>query len=390
MPEVGLFWLLLPVAAGSGWLARARSERASRRAVSRLTTHYFRGLNYLLNEQQDKAIDVFLEIAEVDSDTIETQLALGNLFRRRGEADRAIRIHQNLIARPGLDPEQRTQALLELGEDYMRAGLLDRAENLFAELVELDTHTPAALRHLLSIYQQEQDWRQAIATAEELERATGQPMGGVIAHYYCELAESARRDEGDTETVDRWLSQAEAADSNCVRASIMRGQLAMARGDHEGAISAFRRVADQDMDYVSEIVEPLKRCYAASRAPERAEATLRELARRSRGVSPLLALAEVLRRREGEEAAGELVIEQLRQRPSVRGLDYLIGLSMGHADREVRDNLQLLRDLTRELLSDIPAYRCGQCGFGSKTLYWQCPSCKTWSSIKPIQGVAGE
>jgi len=159
MSEIGAFWLLLPVAAGLSWyFARRGSERVSGQQVDRLRANYFRGLNYLLNEQPDKAIEVFLQIAEVDSDTVETHLALGNLFRRRGEVDRAIRVHQNLIARPTLAPEQKTAALLELGEDYMRAGLLDRAETLFSDLVGIDVRAASALRHLISIYQQERDW----------------------------------------------------------------------------------------------------------------------------------------------------------------------------------------------------------------------------------------
>ena len=162
--------LLLPVALYLGWwLARSLERRSSRRSRQLLSNQYFQGLNYLLNEQPDKAIEVFLELADVNQDTVETHMALGNLFRRRGEVDRAIRFHQNIIAKPGLEPEQRTQALLELGEDYMKAGLLDRAERLFAELIEGDAHTPGALHSLLDIYQQERDWEKALEQAQRLE-----------------------------------------------------------------------------------------------------------------------------------------------------------------------------------------------------------------------------
>ena len=184
IPEVGLFWLLLPLAAGASWWAARRGiARVSGAQVDRLRSTYFRGLNYLLNEQPDKAIEVFLQIAEVDSNTIETHLALGNLFRRRGEVDRAIRVHQNLVARPTLNAEQKTSALLELGEDYMRAGLLDRAETLFTDLVGIDARAPSALRHLISIYQQERDWHKAIDHARRLEQATGESQGRMIAQY---------------------------------------------------------------------------------------------------------------------------------------------------------------------------------------------------------------
>ena len=182
--------LLLPVAVYSGWwLARSLDKRSSRKRTQLFSNQYFQGLNYLLNEQPDKAIQVFLELAEVNQDTVETHMALGSLFRRRGEVDRAIRGHQNIIAKPGLEPQQRTQALLELGEDYMRAGLLDRAERLFSELIESDAQTPSALRSLLEIYQQEKDWEKALEQAQRLEQVKGEHMGDVMAQFCCEMAD---------------------------------------------------------------------------------------------------------------------------------------------------------------------------------------------------------
>ncbi|HVJ61125.1 MAG TPA: tetratricopeptide repeat protein, partial [Tahibacter sp.] len=181
MNPLYLLFLLLPVAAFSGWyVARRSSARTSGERVSELSSSYFRGLNYLLNEQQDKAIEVFVRLAEVNRDTVETHLALGNLFRRRGEVDRAIRLHQNLVARPDLSDAMKTVALLELGEDYMRAGLLDRAETLFSDLVAMKAHAPSALKHLIAIYQHERDWGKAIAHAERFEEMTGESQAPVI------------------------------------------------------------------------------------------------------------------------------------------------------------------------------------------------------------------
>ena len=188
-----LLLLLLPVAAASGWLAARRSARKEQKAcVGETGPVYFRGLNHLLNEEPDKAIDAFVEMLEVDSDTVETHLALGNLFRRRGEVERAIRIHQNLIARPALTREQRAQALLELGQDYMRAGLLDRAENLFREPKETKLHVKPALGHLLVIYEKESDWQSCLDTADQLESISGEKLGLQKSHYHCELAVIAK------------------------------------------------------------------------------------------------------------------------------------------------------------------------------------------------------
>jgi lipopolysaccharide biosynthesis regulator YciM len=388
--ELGLFWLLLPAAAAVSWyVARRGSERVSGAQVDRLRANYFRGLNYLLNEQADKAIEVFLQIAEVDSDTVETHLALGNLFRRRGEVDRAIRVHQNLIARPTLSAEQKTSALLELGEDYMRAGLLDRAETLFTDLVGIDARAPSALRHLISIYQQERDWHKAIDHARRLESAIGESQGRLIAQYYCELAEYARS-RRDVEAARRHLGEAFACEANCVRGLIIAGRMALDASDLEGAVRAFERVVDQDIDFVPEILGPVLSCYERLNEIERAKQFLRGLSERYEGISPVLALARIVEREEGERAAAEFLTDQLRARPSVRGLTALLELGLQSAQAGAREQLLILSELTRKLLEGKAAYRCTRCGFGARAHHWQCPSCKSWGTVKPIHGVAGD
>ncbi|MDX1606358.1 MAG: lipopolysaccharide assembly protein LapB [Candidatus Competibacterales bacterium] len=389
MAEVGLFWLLLPLAALSGWYFKGRSMRHSKRRRDQFTTNYFRGLNYLLNEQPDKAIEVFMKIAEVDSNTVETHLALGSLFRRRGEVDRAIGVHQNLISRAGLSSGQRTQALLELGEDYMRAGLLDRAEKLFTELIEIEAHTPSALRHLIAIYQQEKDWTQSIEHAKRLERVSGKDMSPVIAQFYCEIAaEALENDRVDVARSD--LMRALRTDAKCVRASLMQGQIEFDAGDYDKAIKALQRVEDQDLDYVPEVLEPLMESFQAAGRQDDCEAYLRHIITKYRGISPVLALAEQIEQREGRKPAAEFMGQQLKIRPSVRGLDYLIGLNLSESEGDARENLLILRELTSRLLQGKAIYRCNNCGFGARSHHWQCPSCKLWNSVKPIHGVSGE
>jgi lipopolysaccharide biosynthesis regulator YciM len=382
--------LLLPLAALSGWyVGRRSSERSRRVGVSELSSSYFRGLNYLLNEQPDKAIEVFLQLAEFNRDTVETHLALGNLFRRRGEVDRAIRVHQHLIARPNLSNEEKTIALLELGEDYMRAGLLDRAETLFSDLVAMDAHVPSALRHLISIYQHEKDWGKAIDHARRLERISGESEGPIIAQFYCELAELARAAR-NFEAAQRHLDHAFESQPECVRASIILGHLEAQQGHLEAAAQAFERVATLDVDYVPEILPPLLDCYARLQQMQRAERFLVDIIERSQGVSPVIALAKLYASTRGEAAAVEFMTRQLRQRPSVRGLMSLIDASLANARGEARENLLILRDLTHKLIEGQAMYRCNKCGFGAKAHHWQCPSCKTWCSVRPIHGVAGE
>ncbi len=390
MAEANLFWLLLPVAAASGWVAHALAKRRQESlSLKQFSTSYFRGLNYLLNEQPDKAIEVFLKIAEVDRDTVETHLALGNLFRRRGEVDRAIRFHQNLVSREGLSHEQRTQAVLELGEDFMRAGLLDRAEKLFVDLLEMKEHRPEALRHLISIYQQERDWDKSIEHARTLQEVSGENMRPVIAQFFCEIAQ-AMWDGGNLQSARNQLRRALNVDPGCVRASILEGHIDVQEGQCEQAIAAYRRVAEQDLDYIPDILEPILRCYDAADRQEEARQFLGEVIERYRGVSPVIALAELILGEQGRQPAAEFISDQLRKRPSVRGLAYLIGLNLHDTEGQQRDNLLILQDLTSKLLEGKPVYRCNQCGFGTRSLHWHCPSCKRWNSVKPIHGVAGE
>jgi lipopolysaccharide assembly protein B len=382
--------MLLPVAALSGWiLGRRNSERSRRAGVSELSSSYFRGLNYLLNEQPDKAIEVFLKLAEFNRDTVETHLALGNLFRRRGEVDRAIRVHQHLIARPNLSNEEKTVALLELGEDYMRAGLLDRAETLFTDLIAMDAQVPSALKHLISIYQHEKDWDKAIDHARRIEKISGESQGPVIAQFYCELAEQARAVRNFAEA-RAYLDQAFESQPECVRAYIVLGHLEMQEGRLGAASEAFERVATLDVDFVPEVLAPLLDCYARLQQMERAEKFLLDAIERSQGVSPVIALARMYASTRGEQAAIEFLTRQLRQRPSVRGLMSLIGATLHKSQGEARENLLILQDLTRKLIEGQAMYRCSRCGFGAKAHHWQCPSCKTWGSVRPIHGVAGE
>jgi len=390
MNPLYLLAALIPVAFVLGWLASRRlGARRSGAEVSELSSDYFRGLNYLLNEEQDKAIEVFLKLAEYNRDTVETHLALGNLFRRRGEVDRAIRLHQHLVSRQGLSDAMKTVALLELGEDYMRAGLLDRAEVLFADLVAMDAHAPSALRHLIAIYQHERDWHKAIEHARRLEVMTGDDEASMIAQFYCELAERSRQ-HGARAEAREYLRQAFECQPDCVRAFMLIGRLHAEDGRYNDAVATYESAVDADIGFTPEILPPLLNAYARSQQMERAEAFLRDLLERYHGVSPVLALTQIYRQRDGERVAIDFLTGQLRQRPSVRGLMTLIDATMDKVEGEPRENFLILRDLTRKLLEGQAMYRCSRCGFGAKAHHWQCPSCKSWSTIRPIHGVASE
>lgn len=380
------FFLLLPLAALSGWVIGRRGGKLhSDTQVSRLSTTYFRGLNYLLNEQPDKAIELFLHIAELDKETFETQVALGHLFRRRGEVDRAIRLHQALVQRPGLSDQQRVQALLALGEDYMKSGLLDRAETVFSELVELDL-SPLALKHLIGIYQAERDWAKAIENAQRFEQATGEPMGKLIANFECELAERHRA-AGDIAAARAAVARAYEADSDSVRAGMLEGRMEFDAGNHVAAIRSFERVARTDPDYLPEVLPSLLECYERVGDRSGARKFLAEMCEHYRGIAPVLALTRMIEKEDGVAAARAYLAKELRGRPSVRGEAALIDLTLAEQS-DAATTLVDLKHITDQLLVRNPSYRCTRCGFGARSHHWQCPSCKEWGSVKPLLNYA--
>jgi lipopolysaccharide assembly protein B len=389
--ELNIFWLfLLPVAALSGWWIgrRATSPRDSR-SLKAIHPEYFKGLNFVLNEQPDKAIEVFIRMLEVDSETVETHLALGNLFRRRGEVDRAIRIHQNLIARPTLNREQRAHALLELGMDYMRSGLLDRAEGLFLELVDLNLHLTQAYTQLLDIYQQEKDWVNAITIARKLEVISGNPLNPIIAQFYCEGASSALQ-EGNIRVAKDQIRRAMSFDQNCVRASLIEASMYTQTGKIKQAIKSYKRVESQNSDYITEIIEPLYSCYRQLDRVDEFVEYLRMLVNIYGGISSLLMLTALISEREGENAAIRFISDELKNRPTVKGVDKLIEFALSRSEGETHEHLKTIKELTGQLIEGRPMYKCNSCGFDAKLLHWQCPGCKNWDTVKPVFGVAGE
>jgi len=381
------FFLCLPLAALTGWvIGRRGGQRHGESQVSRLSSTYFRGLNYLLSEQPDKAIELFLHIAELDKETFETQVALGHLFRRRGEVDRAIRLHQGLVQRHDLSDAQRVQALLALGEDYMKSGLLDRAETVFSDLAKIDQRVPQALKHLISIYQAERDWEKAIDNAARYEEVTGEPMGKLIGQFECELAER-HRSAGDADGARRCVARAYEADATSVRAGILEGRIESAAGNDEAAIRAFERAARHDPEFLPEFMPALLACYERVGDLSGARTFLAEMTEHYRGIAPVLAVTHLLEAQDGITEARQYLSTQLKDRPSVRGEAALIDLTLaGGGDAGV--TLNDLKHITDQLLVRNPSYRCTRCGFGARTHHWQCPSCKEWGTVKPLLNYA--
>ncbi len=380
--SIWVYFFLFLLAAALGFaFARYTGRSKERPKPARLSSDYFRGLNFLLNEQPDKAIEIFVKMVEVDNETVETHFALGNLFRRRGEVDRAIRIHQNIIARPNLDKIQRDQALFALGEDYMRAGLFDRSEKLFEQLAEKSTHRGQALEKLVRIYEQQKDWRQAITAHQKLDAFSVQPQNN-IAHYYCEMADVARRDN-DVKQARQYLRRAQAADAQTVRGALMRAGIALEMSDYKIAVRLYRRVIEQNQAFVSEVALKLMRSFEGSDNVEGFEKLLETLIRKYPEIVADVAYAVVLHDEFQSRVAFQCLKDYIQSNNTLKdlleALDATASLDLSD-DRVVKR----IRRILKRLVEKHSKYRCRQCGFSAQVLYWQCPSCKSWDTIRPV------
>ncbi len=372
-------------------LNKFKIERKSLKRLEKLNHSYFKGLNYLLNDDSERAIDVFIQLAKTSTETFEPQLALGNLYRRKGEVDKAIKLHQSLISQPNLPEIYRTKALLAMGKDYMSAGLLDRAEVLFTELVEIEAYTPEALYSLCEIYQQEQDWQEAIKAAGRYETVSGRKMHNDIAHFYCELAEESLH-EGDAKKALIYLTSALSINDKCVRAKLIEAREYQKNEKWKKAIAAYHQALEFDDVYASEYMEEMSHCYKQINKCAEFKAFLLSFIKTYQGISPVLVLAQMYKENDSIEKAEKFVEEQLVEKPSVRGLDLLLKINLEKNAQSPDDvtKFQVLEQLVNKLLLQKPNHRCRQCGFGAKNLHWQCPSCKSWGSVKPIYGLETE
>lgn len=376
-------WLLflLPVAAAGGWLM-AVYDRSTRQSKQGLPEAYFKGLSFLLNEEPDKALKVFLEAVEVDSETVEMHMALGNLFRRRGEVERATRIHQNLVARSDLDESLRCMALFELAQDYFKAGLYDRAENLFQELRQAKDFRNSANRFLLQIYDQEKEWHEAIHVASELDHENELDYSKTIAHFYCEIAELAIG-SGENRKAEIYLESAFKHDPHCIRAVIQSGRLASMRGNHTNAVAIWRGLEYWAPAAIGEVVGHIANSYNALGDKLSLKKFLEGAIEKNPDPRIITILVEYTRTEQGVEASQELLLELVRKFPSLESVYELMQSrqTSGEVSKQDRD-YTLLAGLLAEVVEADKKYNCRQCGFQSNSLHWQCPGCKGWGTVQ--------
>jgi lipopolysaccharide biosynthesis regulator YciM len=380
--EIEYWWLLaLPLFFALGWLAARIDIRQLLSESRALPLSYFKGLNFLLNEQPDKAIEAFIEVVKVDPQTIELHFALGSLFRRRGEVERAIRMHQNLVERPDLRSDQRLAALYELAQDYFKAGLLDRAEELFLKL-EGTAHAEQALRFLLGIYEQEKEWHKAKGIAGKLETLTGRSHQKEIANFCCELALNeimhSRPDGGRP-----YLAEALAHHRLCVRANVILGDLEIAAGRPEAAIEAWKRIESQSPQYLALVAERLFNAFRQRGRIEEGIILLRGYLSKYPSLDLLNVVFQGVIESQGTEPAYRLVRDELRRMPTLLALDKLLEAQLLDAPLERRRDLELVKELVNQHTRGLALYKCDSCGFRARQYYWHCPACAEWETYSP-------
>lgn len=384
MPEAsGFTLLLLPFAVAAGWyLANRFRPPEETRSVN---TDYLRGLQYLVNEEADKAIEVLVNIAGIDNETVETHLALGNLFRRQGQVDRALRIHQNLVARPNLAAKHRNQARYELGRDYLTAGVLDRAEALFGDLVEQGVFLARSLKGLIRIYEQQRDWELALDSLRRLEAAQGEDLGDVAAQYYCELALEALQHD-DVRVAASDLKKALHDNRSCARAMIIQGDMAAAAGKFRKAQKDYHQALKARPELASEFIDKLAQCYRERDAEKEWAQVLAEIATASDDARTRIVMAKYLVDAGRPDRAIDFLSDGLVKEPNWRVFAELLRIS--DLDEDPRfTGMERLRESLQKMVDISPHYRCDHCGFEGGHLHWQCPSCHHWDSQIAIKDI---
>ena len=381
-----LLFLLLPIAAAYGWYMGDRNAKQKYiNQSNRLSREYVDGLNFLLSNQKDKAVDLFLDMLKEDEGTLEAHLTLGNLFRSRGEIDRAIRIHQALLESSSLTFEQRLLAIQQLGRDYMGAGLYDRAEEMFLQLIDEEDFQQSALQQLIIIYQSTSEWINAINIATKLVKLGNEKYKIYIAQFYCELASLAIAND-DLDKAYNLLQKSSAADPNCARTSLMLGRILIVQNRTEEAIESLKQILQQDKAFIGEALPILNECYNKLDKQDEFQQFLQLCVDKDTGNVAELMLADLIEKQNGLDSAQNYMYRELLKHPNLKGFYRLMDYHVADAEQgKAKESLLLLRNMVGEQIKIVPNYRCQKCGFTVNTIYWLCPACRSWSTIKPVR-----
>ncbi len=390
-----LLFLLLPIAAAYGWYMGHRSAKKDQEEISnKLSRDYMTGVNFLLSNQQEKAVDLFLKMLEKqesenaidNSSQFEAELTLGNLFRSRGEVDRALRIHQNIDSNPNYTYEQKLLTKQQLAKDFMFIGFLDRAEKLYQELSDEPDYAENALHELANIYQRTKEWHKAIDVGERYRKLTQSENNIALSHYYCELAlQQEQEEKKNRQQIISYLTKALIVSPNCVRASLILADEYALQNDHKQAIKTLEHIAEQNISYVSESLPALVNYYQQLPNHQDLELFLLKLHEQKVNSEVTLTLTRYIEQKSGTTAAKKYLYHQLEKRPTMRIFHRFIQYQIDEVEEgNGKESLKLLYNIVDERLKQGFKYRCNHCGLQSHKLIWQCPSCRHWETVTPI------
>lgn len=382
-----ILFLLLPLAFYSGW--NAARKKQSKESIPRHdavpSPRFVRGINFLLNEEPDKALDIFLESPDIDAQTADTFLSLGNMFRNRGEVNRALRVHQHLVARPDLSREQRQAAMLALGEDFFAAGLLDRAESVFREVIEKYPDNSRVCDPLRHIYEQLQDWEKAIELSQRPVSAL-QDKNRFIAHYYCEQAAEHLRGNRLYQAGES-LKSALSVYPESARVKVLQAEIALARDEREQALGYYQQAVQKDQRLLGMLINKLLETFASEAELKQLYQFVHQEYLDSGNVSLFPALLSIACATGNESDVYALIEAHLKNDPLTlqsitRSVEILAGKN--HADDQITDNdeLSLLEAALKRLAKNDTRFQCGQCGYKMHDYLWRCPACHQWDSIQ--------
>ncbi|WP_286261420.1 lipopolysaccharide assembly protein LapB [Thalassotalea atypica] len=386
-----LLFLLLPVAMGYGWfMGRNSIKQKDQTATQDLSIKYSTGLNYLLSNQQDKAIDYLIEALKVEDDTVEAHFAMANLFRRRGELDRALKVHEHLVRHGNLPTKAKRQAVFELAKDFLSAGLYDRAEKMFYKLLKTKEYGLKSHKALMQIYQSTKDWNQGIALKKSIIKSKDKKLLHELANFYCELATIAD-EQGEFIQVVELLENALLFDPNSCRANWLLASVYEGHQQYDEACKCYQDIYEQDKEFFPDVIEKMHHCYAQIDAEPEYFKFISKVYDETGSTSALIKYLEYISTKHGQQKAHEFLLSALKRRPTIRGFKHFIKLQMNDvASQHQNESLDVIKELISAYINMRPRYSCRTCGFNSSTHYWACPSCHDWEQLKPVRGLEGE
>jgi len=386
-----LLFLLLPVAMAYGWfMGRNSIKQNDQTAKQDLSIKYSTGLNYLLSNQQDKAIDYLLDALKVEDDTVEAHFAMANLFRRRGELDRALKVHEHLVRQGHLPSKDKQQAIFELGKDFLSAGLYDRAEKMFTKLLKSKSYGLKSINNLLKIYQSTKDWQLGIDLKKAVIKAKDTKSMHTLANFYCELATVALEKDEFIEVIEL-LEQALELDPNSCRANWLMAKIYENHQQFEQACQCYQSIYQQDKEFFPDVIENMHHCYLQLDASDEFFTFIRKVYEETGSTTALLKYLEQVENKHGINKAMEFILSALKRRPTIKGFKHFVKMQMAESAKESNgESLDAIKELITAYLNMKPRYSCRTCGFNSSTHYWSCPSCHDWEQLKPFRGLEGE